>query len=423
MGRKRGFFAELQHQNQLAARRAEQAARAAHRQSVAAHREAERAQKAAERAASQRARATAAEQKAADREAKRLHDEARAAKAAAKNAELAEVYDQIDNLLAATLEHDDYVDLNSLRTAAEHPPFPDAQFEVATPAPILTPAPSEPFYVEPDTPKGRGALFGGKKKHGELVAQARAQHDADHAAWQAEMAALPGIHATERSEHEKRERERTEALAEAKQRYQAECNARETVAADANRRLDELIAGIDYNVEEAIQQYVGIVLGNSIYPESFPVDHDFEYDSAQRELSLSVTVPAPSGLATEKEFRYVKAKDEITASALPKKDQRERYNNAVFQVALRSLHEIFEADRAARIQTIALKVGASVVDPATGVTKDALFVAAGADRATFLTFQLANVDPKATLEHLGASVSKNPFELVEADSSQGVRRS
>lgn len=422
MGRKRGFFAELQHQKQMEARRAEQAARAAHRQSVAAHREAERAQKAAERAATQRARATAAEQKAADREAKRLHDEARSAEAAAKNAELAEAYDQIDSLLAATLERDDYVDLNSLRTVAEHPPFPDAQLEVPTPPVTLTPAPPEPVYVEPELPKGLGAVFGGKKKHAELVAQGRAQHEADHAAWKEEIEALPDIHAREKNEHEKKEQERANALAEAKQRYQNECDVRDAAAADSNRQLDELIAGIDYNVEDAIQQYVGIVLGNSVYPESFPVDHDFEYDSAQRELSLSVTVPGPSELPTEKEFRYVKAKDEISATALPKKDQKERYNNAVFQVALRSLHEIFEADRAARIQTIALKVGAPVVDPATGINKNALFVAAAAERDTFLTFQLANVDPKATLEHLGASVSKNPFELVEAD-SQGVRRS
>ena len=422
MGRKRGFFAELQHQNQLAARRAEQAARAAHKQSVAAQREAERAHKAAQRAAAQRARSTVAEQKAADRKAKQLHDEARNAEAAAKNAGLVEVYDQIDNLLAATLDRDDYVDLNSLRTVVQHPPFSGAQLEVPTPPATLTSAPSEPVYVEPEMPKGLGAVFGGKKKHAELVAQGRAQHEADLATWKAKVAALPDIHAKERGEHEKKERKRAEALADVKARYQAECDAREAAAADANRQLDELIAGIDYNVEAAIQQYVGIVLGNSIYPESFPVDHDFEYDSGQGELSLSVTVPAPSELPTQKEFRYIKAKDEISASDLPKKDQRERYNSAVFQVALRSLHEVFEADRAARVQTIALKVGASVVDPATGVTKDALFVAAGASRDTFLTFQLANVDPKATLEHLGASVSKNPFELLEAE-ALGVRRS
>jgi len=106
---------------------------------------------------------------------------------------------------------------------------------------------------------------------------------------------------------------------------------------------------------------------------------------------------------------------------LPKKDQKERYSNAVFQVALRSLHEIFEADRAGRIQTIALKVCAVGNDPATGVEKRSVLVAAAADRETFMSFDLANVVPQATLEHLGASVSKNPFELAEVDGSQGVR--
>jgi len=163
------------------------------------------------------------------------------------------------------------------------------------------------------------------------------------------------------------------------------------------------------------------VLGNSVYPESFPIDHDFEFDAGLKELSLTVVVPPPAHLPAEKEFRYIKAKDQISPTILPKKDQKERYNNAVFQVALRSLHEIFEADRAGRIQTIAIRVCTVATDPATGVEKRSIFVAAAAEREKFMTFDLANVVPQATLEHLGALVSKNPFDLVEVEGSQGVR--
>lgn len=421
MARKRGFFAELQYQNQLAVKRQEQAARAAQRASTAALREAERAQKAAERAAAQQARATAAEQKAAEREAKRLHDEAMSAEAAAKNAELAKVHDEIDSMLSATLGRDDYVDLNSLRTVAEHPPFPQKDLETPIKPPPSIWARPEPLFVEPEMPKGLGSVFGGKKKHAELVAVRRREFEANHQAWEAEVTALPAQEQRQKEQHEEQENLRLAALAEARGIYEAECAERDTAATDANRRLDELIAGIEYNVDEAIQEYVSIVLGNSVYPESFPVDHDFEYDASLKELSLTVTVPAPADLPPEKEFRYVRARDEISATMLPKKDQKERYNNAVFQVALRSLHEIFEADRAGRIQTIALQVCVDGTDPATGIKKRSVLVAVAADRERFLTFDLANVVPQATLEHLGASVSKNPFELVEVDSSTGVR--
>ena len=51
-----------------------------------------------------------------------------------------------------------------------------------------------------------------------------------------------------------------------------------------------------------------------------------------------------------------------------------------------------------------------------------LFVATGAERDAFLELDLANVVPAATLGHLGASMSKNPFGLASVDGA-GVRRS
>lgn len=421
MARRRGFLAELQHQSQLAAKRNEQAARAAQRANAAAQREAERARKAAERAAAQRARATAAEQKAAEREAKRLHDEAMAADAAARNAELAKTYDEIDSILAATLGSDDFVDLNSLRAVPEHPPFQAGDLETPVPPPTRVGTRPEPTFVPPAAPTGLGALLGGKKKHSDLVAKERAAYEADHAAWEHQVAASEASHLAAMEEHKQREEQRLVALNEARQKYELECQQREAAAADTNRRIDELIAGIEYNVDTAIQEYVSIVLSNSVYPESFPVEHEFEFDAKLKELSLEVVVPPPGRIPPEKEFRYTKSKDEITATTLPKKDQKERYNNAVFQVALRSLHEIFEADRASRIQTISLNVCALGIDPATGLQRRSVFVAAAADRDEFTAFDLANVVPRSTLEHLGAQVSKDPFEMIEVAASPGVR--
>jgi restriction system protein len=49
------------------------------------------------------------------------------------------------------------------------------------------------------------------------------------------------------------------------------------------------------------------------------------------------------------------------------------------------------------------------------------FVAVGAERGAFMEFDLAEVVPAATLAHLGAAVSKDPFNLVPADTT-GVRR-
>jgi len=83
---KRGFFAEIQHQNQLAAKRRVQAERAYARAQVAAQRQAEQARRKSERARERFARASAAEQKALERETKRLHVDANLAEVASLNA-------------------------------------------------------------------------------------------------------------------------------------------------------------------------------------------------------------------------------------------------------------------------------------------------------------------------------------------------
>ena len=85
------------------------------------------------------------------------------------------------------------------------------------------------------------------------------------------------------------------------------------------------------------------------------------------------------------------------------------------------LHEVFESDRRGLIRTISLKVGTETIDPGTGNPTYIPFVVVGAERDSFLTFNLAAVIPAQTLDRLGAAVSKNPYGLVAVDTA-GVRR-
>lgn len=418
---KRGFFAELQRQGKIAQRQQQQAASQAYRAQMAAARASEQAQKQAERAQLASAKATVAAQKAAEREAQRMHEEAMLAQAAAQNAELASTYGEIDSLLAATLATDDFVDLETFRQTAEHPPFarPDLLQALPLPSPLVTRP--EPQYVEPDAPRGLSGLFGGKKKHADLVAKAQAVFAEDHAAWQGEVARLPDAQARQEKEYEQAEQHRQAMLQEAQVQYDAECKQRELEAQEENRKLDTLIQGLAYGVEDAIQEYVSIVLGNSAYPESFPVEHDFTFDSSLKELVLTVLVPSPQSIPTVREYKFVRAKDEVVPTDLPMKDQKDRYTGAIAQVALRSLHEVFESDRSGRIATITLTVACEAIHAATGRPTRTPLVAVATDRDAFMTFDLSNVIPLATLQHLGALVSKSPFDMVAIDTSKGVR--
>lgn len=421
VAKKRGFFAELQHQQQVAARKRQQQQRTAARDHAAAQRAADRSIAAALQMAAKMQRASAAEQKAAEKELKRLHVESMEAEALARTAMLRQQYDEIDSLLSATLEVDDYVELEDLRQTAEHPPFATENDRPGLPPPAL-PVPVEPVYSPPPgEPSKVGGLFGGRKKYAELEAEARRQHDVAHAAWRTEMEALPGREAQQRAAYENAEQQRLDRLTADRQRFEDECADRDRAVQESNAHLDSLIQNLAYGVDEAVHEYVGIVLGNSVYPDSFPVTHEYEYRSDLKELALTAIVPPPDALPTVKEYKYNRAKDEIVAANLPQKETKDRYRNAVVEVAIRSIHEVFEADRAGWIQSISLTVASDAVDPATGRPTRVPLVATATDRATFATFDLANVVPTATLQHLGAQVSKNPSELTPIDASRGVR--
>lgn len=418
---KRGFFAEMNHQAQQAEKQRRQREAAAARAQASAVRAAETARRKAENARAAAARASAAEQKAADRVAAQLYAEARVAEVNSMNVDLANTYDEIDGLLAATLEVDDYVDLESLKVSAvEHPPFRPGQLAVPVqPMPELA-YPPQPELVSPPPPTGLSGVFG-KKKHQEAVERAKDAHRLSSQVWQAECQMMYDEHITEQLRRETAEKQRRTDLALAETRYKDECERREADAAQRNAGLTKLINDLAFDVPDAIEQYIGVVLSNSVYPDHFPVSHDHAFDLGSRELTLTVRLPEPADVPSVKEYRYAKAKDEITPTTLPVKAQKDRYANAVWQVAVRTLHEVFEADRAGKIHTISLTVGVDRIAPATGLPEMVPLAVVSADRESFGEFDLARVVPHATLTHLGAALSKAPFDLTPADTGTGVR--
>ncbi len=257
-----------------------------------------------------------ADRKRLEKEAKEAHVASKEAQVEERNSGLAEIYDEIDNLLAATLEVDDYVDLDTLRRTVQHPPFGRTDLETPVPAPAPIPDPPEPVFTPPDPPKG---LFSSKKKHEQTVAAAEIEHARAHMAWQAKL----DWNATRRKEaaekHARAEEDRIASLQFEREQYEVACAQREAEVSEHNTRIDTLITNLGYGTVDAVQDYVSIVLSNSVYPKHFPVDHKFAFDPSTAELKMRVLVPPPDKLPDIKAYKYTKSTDEITSTALSQK--------------------------------------------------------------------------------------------------------
>jgi restriction system protein len=410
MGRRRGFFAELQHQQRLAEQRQRREQAAAVREYNRAVREHERAVREHERAVREH-----------DKAVVRVHQEMQRTSAEMMTAEAVDTFEQIDSTLAATLDVDDYVDIDSLKQTAEHPPFGHDDLVRPLPAPKLEPPPAEPKFEPPPEPTGLRKVFS-KKAHAEAVEAARVAWAGSHQQWADYVQrVLPAKNRELQAQHAAAEKVRREKLAAAEAAHQQQCAERERAVHEANARLDAFREALSAGDPHAIDEYVGLVLGNSVYPDAFQVDHDYRFDAGFGELIVDVTVPPPADIPTVKSYKYVAASDEIRETKCTQKEQRDRYNGAVAAVAVRTFHEIFEADRQERIKTVSLTVKTTAINPGTGLEEEFVFVRAAADRDEFTRFELANVDPSETLAHMRSSVSKNAFGLKPISTARGVR--
>lgn len=410
VGRRRGFFAELQHQQRLAEQRQRREQAAAVREYNRAVREHERAVRDHERAVREH-----------DKALVRVHQEMQRASAEMMTAEAVDTFEQIDSILASTLDVDDYVDIDSLKQAVEHPPFGHDDLVRPLPAPKLEPPPAEPKFEPPPEPTGLRKVFS-KKAHAEAIEAARVAWAASHQQWADYVhRVLPAKNRELQAQHAAAEKVRREKLTAAEAAYQQQCAERERAVHEANARLDAFRQALAVGDPDAVDEYVGLVLSNSVYPEAFQVDHDYSFDAGFGELTVDVTVPPPADIPTVKSYKYVAASDEIRETRCTQKEQRDRYNGAVAAVAVRTFHEIFEADRQERIKTVSLTVKTTAINPGTGLEEEFVFVRAAADRDEFTRFELANVDPAETLAHIRSSVSKNAFGLKPVSTARGVR--
>ncbi|MFC8383573.1 hypothetical protein [Nocardia sp. NPDC057272] len=420
VARRRGLLAELQHQNRLAQQRQVQQQRAAMRAHNSAAREAERFARERQRASAAFQRASAADRVAAERAAKAAHVAAREAEVVEKNAHLNATYDEIDSLLAATLEVDDWVDLESLRESPGEIAFDRPELLTPSPTPGYHDLPDRPIFVAPPPPTGISGALGGNRKYAAQVEAAQREFASITQRWQHALGQTFELNAQIRTRWQETESARLVALAEARRQHEQTVAQRHREVSESNDRLDSVILGLRQQDPAAMDEYVGIVLANSVYPEAFEVSHEHSFDAENRELRITVLAPHPDTFPTTKAFRYNKANDEISASPLPAAECKRRYTSAVARLALRTAHEVFEADREEIIDSIALTVAVDAIDSATGHDTRVDLVRLATDRADFLPIDLSRVEPADTLAHLAGAMSKNPYGLAPL-ANHGVR--
>ncbi|MCW3048004.1 MAG: restriction endonuclease [Solirubrobacterales bacterium] len=305
-----------------------------------------------------------------DREGKQDLAEARAREVQWLNDDLRARLVALQTLLSATLATDDTIDIARLKVSPTTPQFDAGGLD----RPLQRPASLTTL---------RALVPGAKQRH----ADAMEQFHADEQARERELAARRAAH-------------------------EQDVAAIRDQAAAQDAEVDAFAAAYAAGEPDAVVTYSSMVLAASRYPHDFPQQHKVAYVPESRQLVVETDVPPIAVVPEQAEYRYVKSKDEIAAKAMPAAQRRKLYASVVAQVALRTVHELFEADRGGHLESIVVNGHVDAVDPRTGQPIRPCLVTLRTTRDVFDGLDLGHVEPEACLRGLSASVSKSPAELT-----------
>lgn len=163
---------------------------------------------------------------------------------------------------------------------------------------------------------------------------------------------------------------------------------------------------------KAIEEYCDLVLSGSQYPDYFPQNWVLEYREDSRIAVVEFDLPAPAQLPTVESYKYIKSHDEVSEKVLTQAARKKLYDSAIYQICIRTLHELFEADVINALDAVAFNGLVTNINPATGMEETKLIMSIVANKDQFIAFDLSQVDPKATFKHMKGVAAVSLVDLT-----------
>jgi restriction system protein len=308
-----------------------------------------------------------------------------------KTRNLASRIDSLSNLLQHTLSVDDTIVFDSLRIHQKFQPF-------ALPPSLQTspPAPDRAaFLSRVERPEGLSShLPWTKSRYRRDLEKAEEEFRSASQSHASQIAALEAKIDSFRKEYE-----------EKKQAFDLKVQQRD-------QEIDRFERNYREGDPQSIVQYCTMVLERSQYPEGFPREFRTAYIPESKELVIEYELPSLEVIPAVAEYRYVKTARRIVEKPHKASEVKRLYQNVVAAVCLRTIHEVLEADQQGHLDVVVFNGFVQAIDPATGQDIRPHLISVRTTKERFCQLNLARIEMRACLRHLGAQVSSRPDELL-----------
>lgn len=314
------------------------------------------------------------------------HKEANVEEANSRTETAIEALNRIDNLLIHTLSINDEVNWENLKKKkkfSESKPTEPVKRKYKR-------YPSEPIKEEPALTFLEKMILRGRRER--KIKEAEARYSAELAKWKEEKQEVDEFNHMIDSDFESIDMKNWESdvlgWEDRKTNFLQDQDA-------FNARIEEMRASYLSNNSESVVEYCDMVLNNSEYPESFPKSFELEYNPDSKILIVEYELPSIECFPKVKEVKYVAARNELREIHISEAQLNKMFDEALYKITLRSIHELFEADVANAIRAISFNGWVKAVNRATGKDETNCILSVQAKKEEFNDIDLANVDPKS----------------------------
>ena len=293
-------------------------------------------------------------------------------------------FQNLGTILAYTLKVDDRVDWESLKDKSKYA-FPKSFPETK---PTSSPE-TQPTYNPPKI--GFFDVILGRKAG--MLADAEGSFHSATRAW------------------EEREHQRSAKLAKAVDAWEKRQKAfwddhlakkaifeEEQTASHAE--VERLRSEVSQGNEEAVIEHASLVLEASNYHSLFEKSYLIQYNRDKRLLKIAYDLPSIDTLPSVKAVKFVKATGELRETHITDREKKANFESACYQICLRTVHEVIEADEGSNIDNILFNGFVNFVDPAKGVEQRSCLLSVLVNKPAFSTIDLSRVEPKACFKSL-----------------------
>ncbi|MFO1475494.1 MAG: hypothetical protein U1F98_02440 [Verrucomicrobiota bacterium] len=320
------------------------------------------------------------------------HSPDSAAQVAERNRLLEARIEQVQGILRAALEARHAIDFDALKRSA----------------PFLVPEPDLPRYLEyppephENDPRYRPApsapAFSEQQKRG-----AYEQFVREYTAW------AEGVRKIE-SENERR----YEASVAAVRQWHSACRQHHQEEETANAAVEQQQQDYLARIPAAVADYCRAVLHAATFPADLPRVFELRYHAASRSVLVDHVLPQPSDLPRVNGVKVVKSRSEYAEVALSETALHRLHADLVYQVCLRTVHELFDADAAGAVDTVIFN-GWLEGRPGTVAGSKTCVITLSAGKEEFQALNLWDTDPKAAFKILKGIAPSKPHALMPVD--------